>query len=429
MSQQEFIWPLGFRAAGMSAGIKSNGAPDLAMLRMDDGAVAAAMFTTNLFAAAPVQISRDHLHNSRGHANVLIINSGCANAATGPHGYADAETIGDYVAQVCGCAPDAVLMNSTGIIGKRLPLSNIEKVITPLAQQCVPGSAEPFARAIMTTDTRLKMSTRLVAAGVTSGAGAISGAVATSGAGTTSTTQATANTTQNPAHSKHIRVTGVAKGAGMIHPNMATMIAVIATDAALEPHELDAMLRVAVEQSFHRISIDGDTSTNDSVFAFASAQRGTAADHGELQRAFCEVARELARMIVCDGEGFTRAFEVRVRGAVSATDALDLAKTVATSMLVRCAITGGDPNWGRLLAAAGRSGARLNPERVSLRVGDIVLFQNGQPADISKEIAAAEFCKPNVIIEFDLAQGDHDDFFISSGLTQEYVKLNSEYST
>ena len=407
----------------MSAGIKSNGAPDLAMLRMDDGAVAAAMFTTNLFAAAPVQISRDHLHNSRGHANVLIINSGCANAATGPHGYADAETIGDYVAQVCGCAPDAVLMNSTGIIGKRLPLSNIEKAIAPLAQQCVPGSAEPFARAIMTTDTRLKMSTRLVAAGVTSGAGAISGA------GATSTTQATAKITENPPHSKHIRVTGVAKGAGMIHPNMATMIAVIATDAALEPHELDAMLRVAVEQSFHRISIDGDTSTNDSVFAFASAQRGAAADHGELQRAFCEVARELARMIVCDGEGFTRAFEVRVRGAVSATNALDLAKTVATSMLVRCAITGGDPNWGRLLAAAGRSGARLNPERVSLRVGELVLFHNGQPADISKDIAAAEFCKPNVIIEFDLAQGDHEDFFISSGLTQEYVKLNSEYST
>ena len=393
------------------------------MLRMDDGAVAAAMFTTNQFAAAPVQISRDHLRNSRGHASVLIVNSGCANAATGPHGYADAQTIGDYVAQVCGCAPDAVLMNSTGIIGKRLPLSNIEKAIAPLAKQCVPGSAEPFARAIMTTDTRLKMSTRLVASGVTNGAGV------TSGAGATSTTQATAKTTQNPAHSKHIRVTGVAKGAGMIHPNMATMIAVIATDAALEPHELNAMLRVAVEQSFHRISIDGDTSTNDSVFAFASAQRGAAADHGELQRAFCEVARELARMIVCDGEGFTRAFEVRVRGAVSASDALDVAKTVATSMLVRCAITGGDPNWGRMLAAAGRSGARLNPERVCLRVGELVLFHNGQPADIRKDIAQAEFCKPNVIVEFDLGQGDHDDFFISSGLTQEYVKLNSEYST
>ena len=387
------------------------------MLRMDDGAVAAAMFTTNQFAAAPVHISRDHLRNSCGHASVLIVNSGCANATTGPHGYADAQTIGDYVAQECGCAPDAVLMNSTGIIGKRLPMTNIQKAIAPLAQQCVPGSAEPFARAIMTTDTRLKMSTRLVAAGVTSGAG------------TTSTTQARTNTTQNTPHSKHIRITGVAKGAGMIHPNMATMIAVIATDAALEPHELNAMLRVAVEQSFHRISIDGDTSTNDSVFAFASAQRGAAADHGELQRAFCEVARELARMIVCDGEGFTRAFEVRVRGAASASDALDVAKTVATSMLVRCAITGGDPNWGRMLAAAGRSGTRLNPERVCLRVGELVLFHNGQPADIRKDIAQAEFCKPNVIVEFDLGQGDHDDFFISSGLTQEYVKLNSEYST
>ena len=226
-----------------------------------------------------------------------------------------------------------------------------------------------------------------------------------------------------------IRVTGVAKGAGMIHPNMATMIAVITTDAALEPDELDAMLRVAVEQSFHRISIDGDTSTNDSVFAFATAQRGAAADHKELQRAFCEVARELAHMIVCDGEGFTRAFEVRVRGAASAADALAVSKTMATSMLVRCAITGGDPNWGRLLAAAGRSGAKVDPERVSLCVGDVVLFQLGQPADTPKQIAAAEFSKANVIIELDLGLGAHTDFFISSGLTQEYVKLNSEYST
>ena len=379
------------------------------MLRMDDGAVAAAMFTTNLFAAAPVQISRDHLHNSRGHANVLIVNSGGANAATGPHGYADAQLIGDCVAQECGCAPDAVLMNSTGIIGKRLPLSNIQQAITPLASSCVTGSAEPFARAIMTTDTRIKMSTRLVGA-------------------TGSDDSATANS-KNAMNQPQIRVTGVAKGAGMIHPNMATMIAVITTDAALEPNELDAMLRVAVEQSFHRISIDGDTSTNDSVFAFATAQRGAAADHKELQRAFCEVARELAHMIVCDGEGFTRAFEVRVRGAASAADALAVSKTMATSMLVRCAITGGDPNWGRLLAAAGRSGAKVDPERVSLCVGDMVLFQHGQPAGTPKQIAAAEFSKANVIIELDLGLGAHEDFFISSGLTQEYVKLNSEYST
>ncbi len=379
------------------------------MLRMDGGAVAAAMFTTNLFAAAPVQISRDHLHNSRGHANVLIVNSGGANAATGPHGYADAQLIGDYVAQECGCAPDAVLMNSTGIIGKRLPLSNIQQAITPLASSCVTGSAEPFARAIMTTDTRIKMSTRLVGA-------------------TGSDDSATANS-KNAMNQPQIRVTGVAKGAGMIHPNMATMIAVITTDAALEPNELDAMLRVAVEQSFHRISIDGDTSTNDSVFAFATAQRGAAADHKELQRAFCEVARELAHMIVCDGEGFTRAFEVRVRGAASAADALAVSKTMATSMLVRCAITGGDPNWGRLLAAAGRSGAKVDPEQVSLCVGDVVLFQHGQPADTPKQIAAAEFSKANVIIELDLGLGAHEDFFISSGLTQEYVKLNSEYST
>ncbi|MCE9618568.1 MAG: bifunctional glutamate N-acetyltransferase/amino-acid acetyltransferase ArgJ [Planctomycetes bacterium] len=389
-------WPLGVRAAGVSAGIKSTGAPDLAMLRMDEGAAAAAVFTTNIFAAAPILVSRQHLRDSRGHASVLIINSGCANAATGEQGLADADSIGDCTARVCDCSPDAVLMNSTGIIGKPLPRLRIEEAIPALAASCAAGSAEPFARAIMTTDTRPKMSSREVMA-------------ADGGA--------------------PIRVTGVAKGAGMIHPNMATMIAVIATDAALEPQELDAMLRASVEQSFHRISIDGDTSTNDSVFAFATGKRHAAADRGELQQAFVEVAQALAQMVVCDGEGFTRGIRVTVRGAASAADALAVARTAATSTLVRCAVTGGDPNWGRLLAAAGRSGATIDPLKLTLRAGGVLLFEKGCPVDASPGLAAGEFSRPTVDIEFDLGLGSHSDFFLSSGMTEEYVKLNSEYTT
>jgi glutamate N-acetyltransferase/amino-acid N-acetyltransferase len=389
-------WPRGFTAAGAAAGIKSSGAADLALLRIDGGAACAAVFTTNAFAAAPIQVSRRHLRDSRGRARALIVNSGCANAATGDEGLADAELIGAAVARACGCAREAVLMNSTGIIGKRLPLAGIERAIPALASACAAGSAESFARAIMTTDTRPKMSSRTVAA-------------ADGGAA--------------------IRVTGAAKGAGMIHPNMATMIAVIATDAALEPHELDAALREAVEQSFHRVSIDGDTSTNDSVFAFASGARGAAARPAELRRAFDEVARDLARMVVCDGEGFAREIQVRVRGAASAADALAVARTAATSLLVRCAVTGGDPNWGRLLAAAGRSGAAIDPRRLTLRAGAVDLFREGRPVEVSVELAAAEFARPSVVIDMDLGLGDHADFFISSGMTEDYVRLNSDYST
>ncbi|NBV65145.1 MAG: hypothetical protein EBR71_11925, partial [Planctomycetes bacterium] len=206
------LWPRGFTAASVSAGIKSSGAPDMALLRMDAGASAAAMFTTNQFAAAPIQASRRNLRDSRGHCSALIINSGCANAATGAEGAADAESIIDAVAAACDCAPAAVLTNSTGVIGKRLPIDRMLKAIPALAAACTSGSCEPFERGIMTTDTQPKMSTRTVAA----------------------------------ADGGTIRVTGVAKGAGMIHPNMATMIVAITTDAEATPAELDGMLRHAV---------------------------------------------------------------------------------------------------------------------------------------------------------------------------------------
>ncbi|MFN9952585.1 MAG: bifunctional ornithine acetyltransferase/N-acetylglutamate synthase, partial [bacterium] len=210
-----------------------------------------------------------------------------------------------------------------------------------LAKACAAGTCEPFARGIMTTDTRPKMSTRTVA-------GADGG---------------------------EVRVTGMAKGAGMIHPNMATTIVAVTTDAELSPADLDGMLRHAVERSFHRISSDGNTSTNDSVFCLASGAAGTAKDRAALQKALDEVLGDLARMVVQDGEGFTRGLEVHVRGAASDADALTVARTVATSTLVRCAITGGDPNWGRIVAAAGRSGAKLDPELLIVKAGGATLFQ------------------------------------------------------
>jgi glutamate N-acetyltransferase/amino-acid N-acetyltransferase len=387
--------PRGFTAGNASAGIKSTGAPDLAMLRCPNGAVAAAMFTTNRFAAAPVLASRRNLRDSRGHCSVLVVNSGCANAATGAEGAADAEAMIDAAAAACDCTPAAVLVNSTGIIGKRLPIDRVCAAMPALAKACADGTCEPFARGIMTTDTRPKMSTRVVAG---------------SGGG-------------------EIRVTGMAKGAGMIHPNMATTIVAVTTDAEVSPAELDGMLRHAVERSFHRISIDGDTSTNDSVFCLASGAAGPAKERAALQQALDEVLGDLARMVVQDGEGFTRGLEVHVRGATSDADALEVARTVATSTLVRCAITGGDPNWGRIVAAAGRSGAKLDPELLVVKAGGVTLFQHGAPSPVEKSTAERAFSQPSVVVELDLGLGAGRDFFLSSGLTEDYVRLNADYST
>ncbi len=388
-------FPRGFTSASVAAGIKAKGGPDLSLLRCEGGAVAAAMFTTNAFAAAPILASRRNLRDSHGHCSALVVNSGCANAATGPEGAADAEAMIDAVAAACECTRAAVLVNSTGVIGHRLPIDRVTAAIPALAKACVAGSCEPFERGIMTTDTRPKMSTRTLPAK--------DGGV--------------------------VRVTGVAKGAGMIHPDMATTIIVVTTDAAVEPPELDAMLRQAVEGSFHRISIDGDTSTNDAIFCLASGVAGPAQDVSELRRALCEVAGDLARMVVQDGEGFTRGLEVRVCGAATHADALLIARTVATSTLVRCAITGGDPNWGRIVAAAGRSGARMDPDRLRVSAGGLILFADGGPKAVERRAVEAAFSADNVVVELDVGLGRGEDFFLSSGLTEAYVRLNADYTT
>ncbi|MSR28906.1 MAG: bifunctional glutamate N-acetyltransferase/amino-acid acetyltransferase ArgJ [Phycisphaerales bacterium] len=390
-------WPQGFRGAGVAAGIKKAGVADLALLVADSPATAAAVFTKNLIAAAPIAVSKANLVASHGLVRALMVNSGCANAATGPDGLHRAHASSVALARSLGVAPHEVLINSTGVIGVALPLARIEAAIPLLVTSATAGSCESFARAIMTTDTRPKWSSRTIL--------------------------------WNDAHgTQRCRITGVAKGAGMIHPNMATMICVIATDAVVAPDELDSTLREVVEGSFHRISVDGDTSTNDSVFALASGVAG-APPRPEFHGAMAEVAAELAQMVVRDGEGFERGLEVRVTGARTTADALEVARTVASSLLVRTAVTGGDPNWGRILAAAGRAGVAFDPNSIRVGAGGITLFEHGAPARVDLGAVRAAFSADSVLLTIDLGMGSCCDRFWSCGLTTRYVALNSEYTS
>ncbi len=381
--------PLGFACAGVAAGLKSSGAPDLGLIVCARGAAAAAMFTRNLIAAAPIQVSRHRLARSRGHCTALLVNSGCANAATGAEGMARCEETIDAVAALVGCAADAVLVNSTGVIGVQLRSDRIIAALPALHAGLTTESSAPFARAIMTTDTQPKACTRTVGAA---------------------------------------RVTGVAKGAGMIHPDMATMIVAIMTDAEVAPERLDGMLRRAVERSFHRISVDGDTSTNDSVFALASGDAG-ACDEATLQEAFDAVCLDLARRVVQDGEGFERGITVTTTHARSGADALAVSRTVAMSLLVRTAVTGGDPNWGRILAAAGRAGVAFDPSEIRVSANGVPLFEAGEPAASTLDDRRRAFTASVVHISIDLGSGSASDVFHSCGLTKRYVEINSEYTT
>ncbi|MBM4111248.1 MAG: bifunctional glutamate N-acetyltransferase/amino-acid acetyltransferase ArgJ [Phycisphaerae bacterium] len=381
--------PRGFACSGVVAGIKKSGAPDLGLLVCAEGAVAAGMFTRNLVAAAPIQVSRANLARSRGHCTALLVNSGCANAATGPRGLAACHETIDAVARLLDCTPDAVLVNSTGVIGVLLPSDRIVAALPALHAALTTESCAPFATAIMTTDTRAKVCTRTV--------------------GT-------------------VRVTGMAKGAGMIHPDMATMIVAITTDAAVDAPTLDRILRRSVDRSFHRISVDGDTSTNDSVFALASGQAG-ACDEALLQSAFDEVCTDLAMKVVQDGEGFERGIKVTVTGAATPGAALQVARTVAMSLLVRTAVTGGDPNWGRILAAAGRAGVPFDVDDLRVGANGVPLFEHGAPAESAATDRRAAFTADIVHITIDLGQGSCSDVFHSCGLTKRYIEINADYTT
>lgn len=390
----------GFLFNGVRAGIKPSGRADLGLVLCPGGATAAAMLTRNVVRAAPITVSERHLRAGAGAVRAVLVNAGCANAATGADGERRCTATVDALAARLKCPPQQVLVNSTGVIGVQLPDDRIIAAMEGLIDGATADGVQRFAEAIMTTDTHPKV-------------------------------------VEMTAKEGRFRIVGVAKGAGMIHPWMspasggpphATMISVIVTDAALDAGTLERHLAAGCERSFHRITIDGDTSTNDAVFALASGAAGPV-DEAEFGSLLAEVMRSLALLIARDGEGATKLVTVRAEGAASADDALAAARTVAASLLVRTAIAGGDPNWGRILAALGRSGAVFDPERLTLRADGVELYGDGAPRGVSTEARAAIFSTDRVLIELDLGVGTARDEFHTCDLTEEYVRVNAEYTT
>ncbi len=385
--------PKGFLASGIRAGIRKK-RPDLGLIVAPDGANAAAVFTKNRFLAAPVVLSKSALKKTGGKLKAVVVNAGCANAVTGKAGHDAARRVRSRAAELLQCPDEEVFIASTGVIGVVLPDNKIRESLPDAITRLSTGGIDALSHAILTTDVGPKV------------------------------TQATFTL-----GGKRGRVVGVAKGAGMIHPNMATMLGFVMTDAALDPATLRRALVSAVDQSFNAISVDGDTSTNDTVLLMASGKLGNASRAGitDFQRALDAVCRNLAWMIVRDGEGATRVMELTVRGARSERDAKLAAHAVATSPLVKTALHGGDPNWGRILAALGRSGARFSVKNVSLFAGKVQLVNNGEPAVYREKDAARVFSRERVPIILDLGGGTAGTVILASDLGHDYISVNTDY--
>jgi glutamate N-acetyltransferase / amino-acid N-acetyltransferase len=387
----------GFTAAGAAAGIKKHGGPDLALIVAEAPAAAAGVFTKNRVKAAPVLVSRARLR--RGAAQAIVINSGNANACTGPEGLAAARQISGEVARRLHLKASLVLPASTGVIGQTLPVAKILGALPELTANLSPAGLPEAALAIMTTDTRPK------------------------------TAYAQAKIAGVP-----VTVAGLAKGAGMIHPDMATLLAFVLTDAAIFPGALKGLLREAADQSFNRISIDGDTSTNDTVLLLAGGRAGNAPLSGNtaaseaFQELLTGVMQDLARQVVADGEGVSRVYRILVQGAGSSADARRASATAATSPLVKTAMAGADVNWGRIMAALGRSGARFDPTKVDIAIGGHVVVQNGQGLGETAEARARELILAGPFtVTISLNQGKFSHHYDTCDLTEEYIRINASY--
>lgn len=387
----------GFRAAGISAGIKANGNPDLALIVADATAQVAAVYTTNKVLAAPVIVSQEHLKRSGGTARAIVVNSGCANSCTGDTGLRDARAMAEQTARLVGCPVEQVLVASTGVIGVALPMDKVQSGI-PAAFDALGGDQGPAAaRAIMTTDLAPKESAAKVSIG-----------------------------------GREASIGGMCKGAGMIEPMMATMLGFVTTDASVPKPLLDRALREAVDQTFNAITVDGDSSTNDCVLLLASGVSGVVVDeagYGTFVEGLTAVCRELALAIVRGGEGATKLVTITVTGAATSSEARKAAKVIANSLLVKTAIHGGDPNWGRLICAAGRAGVTLEASRAGVTIGSLVLFKDGQPHD-ELAPAAAEYLKgAELSIGVDLGAGSASSTVWTCDLSAEYVRINADYRT
>ncbi|MDE2999221.1 MAG: bifunctional glutamate N-acetyltransferase/amino-acid acetyltransferase ArgJ [Gemmatimonadota bacterium] len=389
------IRPEGFRASGVACGLKPEGR-DLALIASDRPAAAAGVFTTNRVQAAPIQLNREHLADRT--AQAIVINSRNANACTGDRGLADARQTAREVARKLGFAPENVLVNSTGVIGVPLPMDRIRSGIPVAVSELREDGWADASAAIMTTDTVPKMaSVRIRADG------------------------------------RFVTVCGIAKGAGMIAPDMATMLGFIATDAGIEPVQLETCLRKAVDRSFNCITVDGDTSTNDTVLLLANGAAGERPlSRGEVtafQTGLNAVCVSLARQIARDGEGATKLITIRVDGASSTADARTVGLSVGNSKLVKTAVFGRDPNWGRILCAIGYAGVPVDPDEISVSMAGIPIYRLGRGLPFDTDEAIQALSANEIDIDIDLGPGNRSATIYSCDLTYDYVRINAEYTT
>jgi glutamate N-acetyltransferase/amino-acid N-acetyltransferase len=392
----------GIRAAGVACGIKNTeGSPDLAIVMSEVPCHAAAVFTKNKVTAAPVQYDRRLLREHNTIAQAVVINSGCANACTGARGLQDAEDTARYAAGLLGVRPEAVWVMSTGVIGQHLPMDKIRYGIDLAVAHLSNEGGHSAARAIMTTDTRPKEAA-----------------------------------VQVKVNGHSVTIAGMCKGSGMLHPNMATMLAVIATDAQVSPDVLQAVLADVTDKSFNMTTVDGDTSTNDTLLLLANGLAGndeiTGVDspgYAAFAEGLLYVAQTLAKMLAADGEGATKFVEISVRGARDFAEARTVAKAIAHSPLVKTALYGQDANWGRVLCAAGYSGADIDPDRVALWFGDLQLVKDGAPYDVDEERALKILSKKEITITLDLGLGNAEATVWTCDLSHDYVSINAHYRT
>lgn len=400
--------PKGYQAAGIAAGLKASGAPDLALILSDTEAIAAGLFTKTQVRAACVDYCRQLLQEDSS-MRAILCNAGQANAATGEQGWQDAIESAELLAQELNISPQEILLASTGVIGQRIKMEQLRQGIPQLVNALAADGGKDAAQAIITTDL-VKKEIAL----------------------------------ETTIEDRPVRIGGIAKGSGMIHPNMATMLSFITCDAVVASHLWQEMLKRAVDKSFNQITVDGDTSTNDCVIALANGQSRTSAittmgeNAQKLEAMLTEVCQYLAKAIARDGEGATCLIEVRVSGALDDKSASVVAKTIAGSSLVKSAIFGRDPNWGRIAAAAGRAGIKFHQDELDIKLGNMTLMKNGQPlqfdrADASnylKSAAEGEYLKSDtVLIDVRIGTGSGKSIAWGCDLTYKYVEINAEYTT
>ncbi|MGZ7445248.1 bifunctional glutamate N-acetyltransferase/amino-acid acetyltransferase ArgJ [Paenibacillus sp. TH7-28] len=394
--------PKGFRAGGLHCGLKKTSRNDLGAIVCEVPAVAAAVYTTNVFQAAPLKVTRESIASEGRRLRAVVVNSGNANACTGAQGEADAYAMRAAAAAAFGLGEHEVAVASTGVIGELLPMDLVSAGIAglPAALTASGEGAEGFCQAILTTDlVKKEVCVKLDAGG------------------------------------HEVTIAGAAKGSGMIHPNMATMLAFVTTDAAIEPQALQSLLGETTDLTFNMITVDGDTSTNDMLLAMASGLAGNSklapghADWDAFAAAFRYVCETLAKSIARDGEGATRLVEVTVTGAVSDASARAIAKTIVGSSLVKSAVFGADANWGRIIAAAGRAGEPINPETVDIKLGDILVLSGSRPIPFDEDEALAYLKGDTVDIFVALHNGKGEATAWGCDLTYDYVRINAAYRT